>query len=71
MLAMRRTAPIRKGSHWHKPSPRICLIQDISEWIQEMTKDATDGLPDDTKMTRKELEAICRAIEYSRERRKP
>jgi hypothetical protein len=57
---------VRKGAHFHLPDPRECLIEDISQWIREMTKDPTDGLPEDTRMTRKELEAICRAITYAR-----
>lgn len=53
---------MRKGAHWHKPDPRECLIEDVNEWVREMTGDQKDGLPEGTRMTRRELNAICRAI---------
>jgi Txe/YoeB family toxin of Txe-Axe toxin-antitoxin module len=61
------TMPLRKHAHFHKPTDRAYLIQDINDWIREVTRDPTDGLPENTKMTRHELETICRAITYSRQ----
>lgn len=60
MLASLMT--LRKAAHWAPKVDRAYLIEDINEWVREVTKDPNGGLPEDTKMTVKELAVICRAI---------
>ena len=49
----------RKKEKWY-------LVEDISAWIRQQTSNPSDGLKDGERISRHDLDAIWRAIEYSR-----
>jgi hypothetical protein len=50
--------------------PKWALLDDIDAWIKEQTGDATDGLRNGDRISLRDLNAICRAIEYSKGKKK-
>lgn len=49
-------------SHWQPKMERWSLISDINEIIQKRLMDVTEGIPDNTRMTARELDTVLRAL---------
>lgn len=50
-------------SHWAPKMQKWCLIEDITAWIREQSGAGEEGLRDGSRISLRDLNAICRAID--------